>query len=111
MSGGGSDEVCMKVGDRRPILRVKLALQGDPGTNPLTGAAGVTFRLLNATTGVQKFSAAATIESVPDRIVSYSWGAGDTDTKGRFRGFFVVDYGGGVVQSFPACDGIPIRFE
>lgn len=105
------DTICMKAGDRRPILRVKLSTKGDAGSNPLSGAVSVTFRLTNRKTGAVKFQSAATIESIESRIVSYTWGATDTTEKSHFYGNFLVDYGGGIVQSFPSCDGIPIHID
>lgn len=100
------DVICMRVGDRRPVLRVKLGLKGAPDLNPLTGALNVYFRMVNPKTGAVKIdNVLGSIESVPDRIVSYTWGPTDTVVdRGRYHGLFVVDYGGGIVQTFPPCD-------
>lgn len=112
MSGGPmvTQTVCMKVGDRRPVLRVQLGLHGD-GSNPLAGAVGVRFVMKSAKTNATKVDAAATIESLSEKIVAYEWQAGDTGQPGRFFGHFVVDYGSGVTGSFPSCGHIEIHVE
>lgn len=100
-----AEAVVMRVGDRRPILSAKLSLKGAPGTNPLSGAIAVTFTLIDKKSGAKKVDAAvANIDSVQGQTVSYDWASGDTDTAGCYRGVFTVDYGGGVLQSFPPCD-------
>lgn len=104
----------MKKGDRRPILRVRLSLSDTPGVNPLLGSPTpiVTFHMVNTKTRAVKIAAgAAIIEDADEQIVSYSWGPTDTNAGGCYEGTFVVDYGSGVVQSFPSCGGIPIHIE
>lgn len=104
----------MKVGDRRPVLRVVLGYKGQPSpdTNPLAGATGVTLRMVNKATGEMKISdGVGLIESVQQKIVSYDWAAGDTDQAGEFEAWFRVAYGSGIVQSFPSCDGFCIHIE
>lgn len=57
--------------------------------------------------------ATATVDSLDNHIVIFAWRAGDTDTPGDYRGWFSVDYGSGITESFPSCDsdGINISIE
>ena len=107
-----AETICMKAGDRRPFLLVALSIKNAPSSNPLTGAVGVRFRMVNRKTGAVKIdNAVASIDSVPTRTVVYQWASGDTDEPGLYDGWFIVDYGGGVVQSFPACGSITVHIE
>ncbi len=99
-----ADSICMRVGDRRPVLRVQLAVQGDPSASPLADYAEVRLKMRNRTSGELKVDAAAVAESIETRTVSYTWAVGDTDTPGEYEAWFAVAYGDGTVQSFPSCE-------
>lgn len=109
------ERICMKVGDRRPVLRVQLGYRGEPTpqTSPLTGATAVKLRMVHRESRTVKIDdAAATIESIQARTVSYAWGATDTTEPGEYEAWFRVEYGSAdVVQSFPSCGGFLISIE
>lgn len=82
----------LKVGDTGPLLTVTL----DP-IYDLTGASAV-FSMKDASGAIVVSAAACTISG---DTVSYAWQAADTDTRGSYRGEFVVTLASNRETTFP----------
>lgn len=92
--------VNMRVGDRLPVLEVRLTDQAGTAVD-LSGATSVVFSLRDRRTQAVKISrAAATIVDAATGRVRYSWTAADVDTPGSYVGEFEVTFASGT-QTFP----------
>ncbi len=104
-----SEEFFRKKGDREEPITV--ILKDDSGAVNLTGAT-VKFTMSNATSGAVKVSqGACTIATQTGATigqVTYSWGATDTDTVGRYYAEFRVTFGDGKKATFPSNEDVYI---
>jgi hypothetical protein len=93
----------IKQGDRLPKLRQVLT-DGANAPLDLTGVTGVAFRLRPQNGGalVTLTGSAAVVAPATSGIVEYSWGPGDTATRGDFFGEWVLTYAGPVTRTVPA---------
>ena len=58
-----------------------------------------------------KVNAQATIVSAEDGIVSYSWGATDTDAAGLYMAEWEVTFAGGIPMTFPRNGNLCVNVE
>lgn len=101
--------VTMKKNDRLPALRAELT--GADGTALDLTAATVVFRMTPYSGGARKIDdQSATIVDAANGVVSYAWGASDTDTPGLFKGEFVVTIGG-LPETVPSSGFVFIEVE
>jgi hypothetical protein len=103
--------VTVKKGDRMPALTMQLKDVTSGAALDLTSASGVTFRmrLPAAAPGVYKASGAGSIVTAASGIVSYPWGATDTDTVGDFAGEWVVTWPTSLPQTVPTSGFVQVR--
>lgn len=82
-----------RVGDTLTVLSATLKQPNTSGVltvKDLTGCA-VTFKMLNAATGVTKVAAtSATVETAASGTVYYRFAAGDVDTAGIYHASFIA---------------------
>lgn len=94
VSGGAQlADFKMKVGDLSPAIQETLPFD-------LAGAT-VKFRMRDPGSDVVKVDAAATVLS-DHRTARYQWQGTDSDTRGLFRGEWVVTFSDTTVQTYPA---------
>lgn len=99
----------IKRNDRSPSFTS--TLEAPAGTPvDLTGC-NVKFIMTKDGESSPKVNAAATIDSVLDGEVSYSWGVTDTDTAGLYRAEWEVTFAGGVKRTWPAEDYLYINVQ
>lgn len=93
----------IKQGDRLPRLRQVLT-DGANAPLDLTGVTAVTFRMRPQNGGplVTLTGTAAVVAPATSGTVEYSWGAGDTATRGDYFGEWVLTYAGAVTRTVPA---------
>jgi hypothetical protein len=95
-----SPDFAIKVGDRRPALRITCN-QGDGTALDLTGAT-VTFSMKTRGGGPVKVSAqACTVITAASGIVEYRWAAADTDTAGDYDAEFRISLPGTLQTTVP----------
>lgn len=88
----------IKKGDRRPTLSGQLLQNG--AAIDLTTASGVTFRMRKP--GGTVISAAASVDDAATGMVSYAWQSGDLDEVGTYTLEWIIDWGGGSLQTLPS---------
>lgn len=109
-------EITLKQGDLGPPVRARITNTSDQ-THPDFTAATITFKVLDVddSTGelVEVFESPAVVENPASSsgVLRYDWSAGDTDTKGRFRGLFKVVSTSGVPEHYPEHGYIWITVE
>jgi hypothetical protein len=90
----------LKVGDTLPAL-IGQCLDAKNTPIPTLGAM-VTFRMRPQVTGLRApIVAAGSWDDPATAMAKYEWQAGDTDVPGLYDCDFLVDFGGGVTESFP----------
>lgn len=98
--------IYMKVGDLRPAVDAQLCDRNGPVD--LTDALQVLFIMKSLTSGSPKINAAANVIDPLDGRVQYVWTGTDTDTADAYRSEFQVSFPGGIVETFPNDDYIPV---
>ena len=92
----------IKQGDTGPALVVTLK-DATGAAVSLAGISAVRFHMskLDGTTIVDQLATAAPDQTATKGKVTYDWQDGDTDLAGIFAAEFEVDFGGGLVETFP----------
>lgn len=100
----------IKKNDTLPLITVTLKDGADVAID--VSDADVTFRMRKADGTPHIYKASGACDFVTDGTngqVAYSWSAGDLDTPGDYLGEFVIDFGGGDLQTCPNDDYVRIK--
>ena len=97
----------IKQNDTRPAITATL-IDGDGSLAALTGAT-VVFKMRKVGETSVTVNSSATVTSVDNAEVTYTWSASDTSTVGSYEGEFEVTYSSGGVQTFPNSGYIEIE--
>jgi len=97
----------IKQNDTRPAITATL-IDGDGSLAALTGAT-VVFKMRKVGGTAVTVNSSATVTSVDNAEVTYTWSASDTSTVGSYEGEFEVTYSSGGVQTFPNSGYIEIE--
>ena len=89
----------IKKSDRLPAITDSL-LQADGTAYSIPGGATLKFKMRKVGNTTYTVDTSATITDATTGAVSYTWGAADTTTAGRFNGEWEVTTGG-VTRTFP----------
>lgn len=97
----------IKQGDTYPPVRATLTDYSGTAID-LTDAT-VTFRMVDANGNTVIAAGACTITNAATGEVQYQWAEADTDTPGRFRAEFVVEFSGGAIATVPNSNYIIVE--
>lgn len=100
----------IKVGDTLPLLQATLT-DGAGNAINVSGANGVSFRMRKSDGPAHVYKAEGAADLTTDGSngqVEFAFSAADTDTEGEFYGEFVIDWGGGDIQTIPNDDFLRI---
>ena len=97
-------------GNRNPAVTATLKDSAGTVVN-LTTANNVKFLMRLAGNVTPKVNAAATIVAAASGTVSYAWGANDTDTVGVYEAEWLVTWGDGTTQTFPAGQPLTVKIR
>lgn len=90
-------------GDTTPALQHQIF----PTSVNLTGAT-VTFQMRRKSGKKVITDGTCVIDDIAERLVSYDWQAGDTDTPGEYIGQYRITLADSNVTTAPVIDDIPI---
>mgnify|MGYP002626463953 FL=1 len=97
----------IKQNDTRPTITATL-IDGDGSLAALTGAT-VSFKMRKVGSTSATVDSSASVTSIANGEVTYTWSASDTATVGSYEGEFQVTYSSGGIQTFPNSGYIEIE--